>query len=149
MNASFLALPLWFIPACTVASGVLIAAIKMRPANKRADNDAARIRQQDAASAEHVTAAQWERFQGEITRLAERVKALEGKVDELEGELSASHEREQAAIARAITAEAENARLNAILLARGQMRQEAAGIVAIERVEDARKRNASEKGGDE
>jgi hypothetical protein len=75
-----------------------------------------------------VTDLNWKRMQREIDRLAKRVEAGERRISELEAHLS-SCQRERAML------ETENIRLKAAQDARGEVRQRAAQIVAVERLE--------------
>lgn len=76
----------------------------------------------------NVTDLNWKRFQREITRLDNKVKAQDRRISELEGHLSAC-QRERAAL------ETENIKLKAAQEQRGEVRRRAAGIVALERLE--------------
>lgn len=79
-----------------------------------------------------IADAQWKRFQGEIARLDARINVLEQEVEDC-------RLREQQWIQRAITAEAESARLQALHLGRGEAHQEAQRIVSADRLEGKRK----------
>lgn len=74
-------------------------------------------------------AGDWDRLREEVTRLADRVEALERKVKDCEAE-------RDDALRRAVTAETELIKLEAYHVGRGKARQEAATIVAIERLAD-------------
>lgn len=76
---------------------------------------------------ESITDGQWKRFQNEIARLDARINSLEQEVEQC-------RKREQEWIQRAVTAEAANARLEAIHLGRGEAHQEAQRIVSRERL---------------
>lgn len=104
----------------TVLGGALVAWIKGMPDRKKADVT-------DKQSEEAAIAAQWVRFQGEIDRLLARIGKLENRVDQLETELDESRAREAAAVS-------ELAKLRAVNAGQGQVRQEAAVMVAAERV---------------
>lgn len=75
-----------------------------------------------------VTDLNWKRFQREIERLTKRVEAGEKRISELEDHLSIC-QRERALL------ETENIKLKAAQEARSEVRQRAAQIVAIERLE--------------
>lgn len=94
------------IPLCTIAAGIFIAAIKMRPANKTAD----------AA----IVDGHWTRFQGEIKRLDERIAVLEREVE------TCHRERDEA--------RADALKWKAIAEGIGQNRQEEATLLAAERL---------------
>lgn len=83
-------------------------------------------------SEEAAIDAQWKRFQGEIDRLLKRINQLEDRVEHLESELDESREREAAAVA-------DLTKLRAIHSGQGQVRQEAAVLVAAERIVDEKR----------
>lgn len=72
MNGEFVDLVTGFIPLCTLAAGALIAAIKMRPANKTAD----------AA----ITEGQWKRLIEWNQRLQDECEACHRERDEARAE---------------------------------------------------------------
>lgn len=86
-----------------------------------------------ADSEEAVVAAQWARFQKEIDRLLRRVEQLEGRVNTLEGERDQLRQERDAAVSELIKLRAANA-------GQGQVRQEAAVLVAAERIVDEKQR---------
>lgn len=116
MDANFANLPLWFVPACTAGAGVLIAAIRMRPANRTAD--------------EKIADGQYNRLLQWAEKMEERVKALEQEVEEC-------HRERDEALARALKAEA-------IQLGMGIGRQRAADVVAGDRAEQREQRKREE-----
>lgn len=120
MNAEFVSLLAYFIPLCTIAAGVLIAAIKMRPANTTAG--------------EAVTEGQWRRFQEEIKRLDARILVLEREIETCHAERD--------------TARAEELKWKAIAEASGQMRQEAALAAANERLAEREDRGGEKERGE-
>lgn len=70
MNAEFIALlKSLFIPIWGLFCVAVVWIIRTRPANRSADNEARRIENEAAASAEAITNAQFERFNREIERL--------------------------------------------------------------------------------
>lgn len=71
----------------------------------------------------------WARLRGEVERLDSITKSLWARVDELQEKVNACEEREGEWMKRAIAAEAT-------LLGRGKAKQEAAQIVAAERLHD-------------
>ena len=80
---------------------------------------------------ESIADGQWKRFQNEIARLDARINHLEDEVEQC-------RKREQEWIRRAIKAEAEAARLEALNLGRGEAHQEAQRIVSEERTAEKR-----------
>lgn len=78
----------------------------------------------------NATAALIKQMQEQMARMGERIGQLEDRVDELEGE-------KRTLSGELSTALADNARLRAINMGQGQMRAEAAALVAGERVQAA------------
>lgn len=76
----------------------------------------------------NVTDINWQRFQREINRLDKRVKALEDECADLRRS-NRECERERARL------ESENFRLKAAQDSRGEIRERAAQIVALDRLE--------------
>lgn len=76
-----------------------------------------------------IAGNQWKRFQDEIERLAKRVEVLEGRCRELQHEVEECHRERAEERAGRLAAEAQ-------LVGRGNAQQEAAGIVAAERLAD-------------
>lgn len=113
------ALGIWSI--FTLAVGVLVWWIRGMPDRTRADTEA-RIADNKADG------ANWERFQKEIARLDAKVKAQGKRIDELEEELHTVRDAKSAT-------DAENVRLRAQLESEGRIKQEAAKVVALDRME--------------
>ncbi len=88
-------------------------------------------RREARKSAEDVTSMQWERFQGEITRLDERMAKADARIDELETEVRDCH-REKSQL------EGKVIKLEAAIEARGEIRQRAAEVVAMDRLIEGR-----------
>jgi hypothetical protein len=125
MNASFVALLPWFIPVCTASSAVLIAALKMRPANRLADETVA---------------------EGQYDRLLKWAEKMEQRVRALEQEVAECHHERDTAIRERDAALADVARHEAINLGMGLGRQRAAEVVAGDRADKSlrRKRGVDE-----
>lgn len=113
---------LWSIFFLLVTAGVTLAGYKIKtwPLVK------ARITEANLA-ADQIDSSKWKRFQDEIARLDDRIKALEKDVAECK-------ERELAAERRALAAETEKARLEAFITGRGEGRQEAAILDSARRI---------------
>lgn len=94
------------------------------------------------AEAEDITAAakdkDWARFQREIARLVERCERAEEQADKAIEAQRACEERE-------IVLNKRIARLEGLDMARGEARQEAAGIVASERADPNKAPSTMEK----
>ena len=110
-----------------------VALFKMWPAIMARINE----RKRDA----HVEkSSDWQRLRDEIKRLDARIDALLGRCDELQHEVDACRQREHEWMRRAIAAEA-------FQLGQGEARQDAANIVAVERIVDPNKHKGPEGGG--
>ena len=107
----------WFVPLLTFASGVLIAAIKMRPANTSAE--------------EAATDGQWKRVTDWCDRLEKRVEVLETEV------ATCHTERDEA--------RAEALKWKAVAEGVGQNRQEEATILAAKRLAEKGGEDANNK----
>jgi predicted RNase H-like nuclease (RuvC/YqgF family) len=70
----------------------------------------------------------WTRFQREIARLDAKVEAQDRRIDELEGEVRACHVEKDELSAKLV-------RMEALMDVQGQARQLAAGVVALDRLE--------------
>jgi uncharacterized protein YlxW (UPF0749 family) len=109
-------------PAYALLLGSAVLAVRFWPVWKQ--------RLTEAKTADDaIVGNQWKRFQEEIDRLVKRVSALENKCQELEREVQDCHDRETRERSGRLEAEA-------MLLAQGEARKQAAGIVAVERAED-------------
>lgn len=85
-----------------------------------------------------ISGNQWTRFQREISRLDERVDELSREVEECRKREAEGFAREQEWISRAIRAEAEVSRLQALDLGRGQANQEVQRRLSADRMEEKR-----------
>lgn len=125
MNGDFANLPLWFVPACTAGVGIFIASIKMRAANRTADETVA---------------------DGQYKRLLQWAEKMEHRVLTLEKELEVCHRERTGAIAERDAALADVARLEAVQLGMGIGRQRASEVVAADRAEQRDKKPREQDG---
>jgi hypothetical protein len=109
----------WFIPLCGLVSAALVAAINMRPTNKTAD--------------EAIAAGQYQRLQAWADKMEERCNLSEKRIDALEEEVSTCHRERDEAFADAL-------KWKAIAEGVGQNRQEAATLLATERLAEQKEK---------
>lgn len=102
-----------------LVSATAVAWVRSRPSILERENE----RKRDAVS---ERSGDWERLRKEVSRLADRVEALERKVADCEAE------RDEA-VRRAVRAESEVIRLEAYHQGTGESRQVAQMIVSTER----------------
>lgn len=95
--------------------------VRGMPDRRRASNEGVTVES-------NATAVLIKQMQDQMARMGERIGQLEDRVDELEGEKRGLTSERDAALA-------DNARLRAINMGQGQMRQDAAAIVAVERAQ--------------
>jgi hypothetical protein len=105
-----------------LAGGIAVWWVRGMPDRKRADNEAIPV--ESAA-----TDVLFKNMQAEIRRMGQKVDRLERRVGALEDENRTLVRERDAALAKV-------ARLEAIADGRGEMRQRAATIVAVERIQD-------------
>jgi predicted transcriptional regulator len=115
-----------------LAGSLAVWWIRGMPDRKRADNEA--IPAEAAASN-----ALFKNMQAEMKRMAAQIARLDRRVTDLEAEKSSLVRERDAALA-------ENARLRAVNHGQGQMRQEAAAIVAVDRLVAKQKERGNEAG---
>lgn len=106
----------------TLLAGIVVWWIRGMPDRKRAENEAIPVE----SEAMNIL---FKNMQAEIRRMGERVGKLEKRITVLEEENRGLVKERDAALA-------ENARLRAVNEGRGEMRQRAAAIVAVERMAD-------------
>lgn len=127
-----------------MALTVFVAVVKIVPSVISALNEWVRARAADRIEEKRtrnqLDDAQWTRLHGEIERLAGRVEALETKCDHLTKKVDECEQEREAAVRRAIAAEAETARLKAEQIGLGIGRQQAQAVVSADRMEQARER---------
>lgn len=121
---------LW-IMAMSFAAAVIIAAVKISPAWVARMNERARDKAQERNE-------DWNRLREEIGRLAKRVGTLEETCDMLSRKVRECEAREISWMRRAIQAEAA-------LMGQGEAKQEAARIVAVDRLMDKEDKKGTDK----
>lgn len=104
-----------------IVGGIAVWWVRGMPERKRASNEAVPVE----SAAMNVL---FRNMQAEIKRMGAKVDKLEKRVSDLETEKRAVVKERDAALA-------ENARLRAVNDGQGQMRAEAAAIVAVDRLE--------------
>ena len=114
-------LGIWGILLILIA-GIVAWWIRGMPDRKRAENEA--IPAEAAASN-----ALFRNMQAEMKRMAAQIARLDKRVTDLEAEKSTLMRERDAALA-------DNARLRAVNDGQGEMRQRAAAVVAVERIQD-------------
>lgn len=97
--------------------------------------DRVRLGNEEKVTDEDVTERQWKRFQLELDRRDERIDKLEGKLKDLEGEIEECHRERRELRDELAERDAKILRYEAMQLGLGDAKQEAARIVAEDRIE--------------